>query len=658
MGKSRSAGSRAVERVRTAQRIIVCGTVLASVLVVTPSGYDAFSLFKAAVVVVGAAACVGGGLALALTTRRVSYPANPALVGALGLFLVALLIATVAAPSTWTAVVGLLGRNVGLAVYVAGIVLLLVVSLAFEPRHIRLLLGVILAGAAAVMAYGLVQFMGWDPVPWDFSTLGSNVVGTLGNPNFSAAYVGLGAPLALWAVLTEPRRVWRLGAGALLAGLLVVAVLTESFQGPLVAVAGCWVVAIAYVLEWSGRRRKTGLVVLAGLVPVGGLALAAGLAGVGPLALLAGKETIQIRLWYWEAALRMLRDHPWTGVGLDHYSAYYRAYRPAGTAQIRATISADKPHNVVLDMFASGGLPLGVAYLAVLSIIAFVLVRGLSRTSGAERLLLGAVGGAWTAYVLQALISIDMPPLVATGWVLGGAILVLGGGVRWRAWPGMPVVAGVAAGRSRSAPSSGVRSLSAPGIAAWAVVVVGAVVAVAPLVRANALAGDARGAVARGEFDAGLEGFARAYELAPGEDRYLEEIGLTQVRAGQPEAGLETFRTLLTRDPRSFSAAVNGARLAHRLGREEEARDLYRLALELDPVVPLVKNEFAAFLLAHDDAAPAVALLEDSVRLSAASREAWELLSAAYEAAGRPQDADEAMARARALPEPAPAPAT
>ena len=70
------------------------------------------------------------------------------------------------------------------------------------------------------------------------------------------------------------------------------------------------------------------------------------------LNLQGGTSFLRLRLW--EASWAMVKDHPWTGVGLDNFLYYYGDYILPG-AEIERWLS--HPHNIVLDLLVRTGLP-------------------------------------------------------------------------------------------------------------------------------------------------------------------------------------------------------------------------------------------------------------------------------------------------------------
>jgi tetratricopeptide (TPR) repeat protein len=73
-------------------------------------------------------------------------------------------------------------------------------------------------------------------------------------------------------------------------------------------------------------------------------------------------------------------------------------------------------------MFAFGGWPLFVSYLAILTLAATSIVRIIKRRKGFDPLFT-SLSAAWLGYQLQSVISINQLGLAIWGWLLSGALI-------------------------------------------------------------------------------------------------------------------------------------------------------------------------------------------------------------------------------------------
>jgi hypothetical protein len=117
-------------------------------------------------------------------------------------------------------------------------------------------------------------------------------------------------------------------------------------------------------------------------------------------------------------------DKPWTGAGMDSYGLWYRAFRPdralVDTPGVNTVTNA--AHNVVIDVFAYGGYPLVISYIAILAIGVWAILRVTLRNRAYDGTFV-ALATTWLAYELQSIISINQMGLAIWGWVLVGALV-------------------------------------------------------------------------------------------------------------------------------------------------------------------------------------------------------------------------------------------
>ncbi len=207
------------------------------------------------------------------------------------------------------------------------------------------------------------------------------------SPNALALYLGKLIPPAL--VLAAGWGGWgRLAAGFTAAAGLWALWLTYS-RGAWLGLAAA--IAAGFALLAPQRRVVAVLVLLVALVLVGvlGFTLAPGRFGAD--------ETARRRLYIWEAAVRMIRDRPLTGVGLDNFLYLYRERYMPPEAWQEPDIS--HPHNIVLDFWVRLGIG-GVFALILLQFEFWRRVLHLAHTEGVELRLTGAVCGAAMADLL------------------------------------------------------------------------------------------------------------------------------------------------------------------------------------------------------------------------------------------------------------------
>jgi hypothetical protein len=197
---------------------------------------------------------------------------------------------------------------------------------------------------------------------------------------------------------------------------------SHAIQGLVVSGAG-----LAMIGFYLVRARTKGWALTSGYVfgvaIVGAFALAGALQK-GPLASLIYKTSVSLRGQYWATGIKMGTENPFTGVGMDAYGNYYRMARSeyAATVLPGPTTITNAAHNVVIDIFAYGGFPLLISYVAILTIGIWAILRVTFRQRAYDGTFV-ALATTWLAYQLQSIISINQVGLAIWGWVLVGALV-------------------------------------------------------------------------------------------------------------------------------------------------------------------------------------------------------------------------------------------
>ncbi len=315
---------------------------------------------------------------------------------------------------------GTFGRNTGALAYLSLALLLLGSSLVSDKNFLKRFMSVVFIVGALLIVYGNIQYLNLDPFPFVTAYTVNAPFGTFGNPDFQSAFMGMIAVVTFTMSLNAGYKV-ALRIGLLLMGLasLVVVYETLAKQGYLNFVAGAGVVAILWL--FMTNRKSLGIAVSA-LGALGGGLVFLGLINAGPLASFLYKGSLAARGFYWRAAIKMIRDHPFFGIGMDGFVDWYRRARPANYFEAGFFSYSNTAHNVYLDIASSGGIPLIAMYLTILSLVIFSIVRVVKRNDGFD-VYFAAIVGAWVAYQTQAFVSINQLGIAIWGWVLSGLII-------------------------------------------------------------------------------------------------------------------------------------------------------------------------------------------------------------------------------------------
>ncbi len=206
------------------------------------------------------------------------------------------------------------------------------------------------------------------------------------------------------------------------AGLCLAALAASFSKGALI---GAFVALLVLGVLLRGHNRPVALVLLGGAVAGALAVLALSLVfGVERLNPLGGSSGARIELW--TAALRMVRDHPWTGVGLDQFY-HYRNAPDFGDRYIavaaRATTEqfAAHPHNFVLDFLVRLG-PLGLVALGWLMVHFFRQARRRQASGALPQALVFGMVASVAAALTHGLVDnlYFVPDLAFAFWLMLG----------------------------------------------------------------------------------------------------------------------------------------------------------------------------------------------------------------------------------------------
>ena len=315
---------------------------------------------------------------------------------------------------------GTYGRNTAFITYTLLIMIIISATILRRESSFKLLIwGLFGAGIVNVLYCGWVIAFG-DFIPW--SNPYGNILGTFGNPNFIGAFLGIFAA-ALVAYVLKPGTSYLIRGFSAAIFLITLYEIVDSsaIQGRVVAAAGLGIVGFYLVRsKFEGVLAQLAYVVV---VSIGGVFALLGALQIGPLTKFIYKTSVSLRGEYWQAGWNMGSDHPLTGVGFDTYGDWYRRVRDTQALILPGpNVTTNAAHNVPFDVFAFGGWPLFLTYLAILalSVIAIFKVTVRARKYDAVFVTLTTV---WMCYQLQSIISINQIGLAVWGWLFGGALI-------------------------------------------------------------------------------------------------------------------------------------------------------------------------------------------------------------------------------------------
>lgn len=344
------------------------------------------------------------------------------------------------------------------------------------------------------------------------------------------------------------------------------------------------------------------------------------------------------------------------GYGLDSYMQVFPRFRPPDWYRaIKENAIPDKPHNDLLYVLVGQGIVGLAAYVVVLAVLLFTILRGAIRPKHLlQRYVLIGLSAACTAYILQVQFSFNVVGVVPLFWIGAGLAVAFAEGseresrtlvVKWPAEPGMEI--------ALFRPVQGVLVVLVGALVAWGTVGLGKSAASDMYVRA------AQKAV---EQQSGAEAVALFNDAAaanPSEARFhmlaaqaAEQQYLDTGDAAYAREGIASARRAEKLDPyfmeSYFSEASIYRSLAGRNGRPSlrKAEKIYRHILRLDP-----HNQDAYFNLGitlYDERSftRAAKTLEVAVKLKPDDPQAYEALGAALVKLRRIEEAKRALRKA------------
>ena len=270
---------------------------------------------------------------------------------------------------------------------------------------------------AVNLLYCSLQLIGKDPVAW--SNPYNPLIGTFGNPNFSGAVLGISSAFYFFLFLNASR-LWK--STYLLLGLssFVLSLLTDSLQGPVVAVLG---LGIIFLERYSVRLSKKKLLAITSSMLLAGSFFVISFLGFGPAGSFLYQYTLRLRLDYWWIALQSALAKPFTGIGPDSFLEGYFLHRSEDFVTTYGVgLRADSAHSAPLNFLASFGFISFILYLLIVlavSHFALKLIFESPKTVMAPRVF----ALIWLLFLVQSLISLEQVGLGAIQWLSGGLVL-------------------------------------------------------------------------------------------------------------------------------------------------------------------------------------------------------------------------------------------
>jgi O-antigen ligase len=321
-----------------------------------------------------------------------------------------------------TALFGETQRRLGFLTYISfAIILLYILRLSRIASPINILKS-LMVGSAGVLIYSLVQISGNDFIDWINPY--NNAISTLGNPNFTSAFLAIAFTGAVSYLLTyQKQKSFSFLALVIIFFSPLIIYSSQSRQGFYAMAVGLltYFNLLFYLKKYKFRIIVHIFTLIICLFSV------AGMLQSGPLSSMLYKESVSVRGFYWRAGFQMFIDNPIVGVGLDSYGLFFRQYKELDYVQRFGTeLTSTNAHNTPIQLLSTGGLFVGISYLALVSLVVMSAILYLKSSAKLidKKIMLGMLA-TFITYLAQSIISIDNIGTTVWGWTLAGAILGL-----------------------------------------------------------------------------------------------------------------------------------------------------------------------------------------------------------------------------------------
>jgi len=323
-------------------------------------------------------------------------------------------------------------RNLGISAYVATFIIFISMTIQKNPKIGSQVLVMITITGIPVSIYAWLQILNLDLLHEKFLLFNPSIkiYSFFGMTNFFAVFISFVFLASLGnsinPVLSKGTRVFSLITTINCLFLFPFI----DMQGRVIYVVGgsaIFIYAITNVPSAITKKSKK----LISFVTLGlGLTLLLYQNGIGIFSAISAGNllTLKDRFYYWIIALRMIRDSPIFGVGIDYFGYREGQFRSSNFYNFRDQLSIntgyiDNAHNVFFQMAATTGIPSLFLFLILIGYICRCGLQVLKNTD--NKLVPVTLITLWFSYLAVSLISIDQIANMSWGWLIGGTLVGL-----------------------------------------------------------------------------------------------------------------------------------------------------------------------------------------------------------------------------------------
>lgn len=295
-----------------------------------------------------------------------------------------------------------------------------------ETKAIRNLLTAILASAAIISLYAVLEHFGIDKNIW-VQDVQNRVFSTLGQPNWLSAFLVALLPLSLFQTVSSEKNNHRFLYACLSLLYLIAIIFTKSQSG----IAATVVVLVLFFIITAIQKKKSLLLLV--FVPLLALVLIfkgdyvlrtlSSLNKINPFysdtitiitkenkTRIGGSDSMAIRRVVWEGALKLGLKYPLFGTGVETFGYSYYSVRPvAHNLTSESDFLYNKAHNEYLNFLATTGFTGLFTYLFLIGSILYLFLN--KKTDHHDLrfpLLLGIISILITNYIGFSVVNIAL----------------------------------------------------------------------------------------------------------------------------------------------------------------------------------------------------------------------------------------------------------
>lgn len=310
----------------------------------------------------------------------------------------------------------------------------MVTQFADRASRIRSLARTLFIGGTLVSLYGVMQYIGIDPVKWGNLPFEANrAFSTYGNPDLLGGYIVFPLAISFALALSESNLKWRV---AYWLGFLItvwcwiVAFTRGAWIGGVIAIGILVAVAVLHRIKLSMVDYSFAGAIVAvatGLVIVSLNATSKVMNVVARVASIFdfGDSSAASRFKIWEAAIDAIKDRPVFGFGADTFRLIFPRYKTIEYVQQVGYLSvADNVHNYPLQIASALGIPGFLLLYGVFGAAAWFSAPLVFRKhDGAERLVLAGFWAAAAGYLGHLMFGISVTGSSFLLWVAMAVVL-------------------------------------------------------------------------------------------------------------------------------------------------------------------------------------------------------------------------------------------